>query len=135
MGSTAVPGLPAKPIIDILVEVADLGAVDALNPALEQIGYRPQGEKGIAGRRFFQKGGHLRTHHVHAFRLGDPNIARHLAFRDYLLAHPRVAFEYGQLKLSLAAQFRDHPAGYQAAKSDFVLEHEARALAWRARQG
>jgi GrpB-like predicted nucleotidyltransferase (UPF0157 family) len=63
IGSTAVPGLVAKPIIDILVEVHDMAALDRLNPAMEAIGYDCMGEYGIPGRRYYRKGGDHRTHH------------------------------------------------------------------------
>ncbi len=130
MGSTAVPGLPAKPIIDILVEVREVAAVDSLNAAMEAQGYAPQGEKGIPGRRFFQKGGNQRTHHVHVYRSGDAQVARHLAFRDYLRAHPDVCSEYSQLKSALAQAHHDSPLDYQTGKDAFLKLHEAKALAW-----
>ena len=98
VGSTAVPGLSAKPIIDILIEVSDLAAIDALNGDMETVGYEPKGEFGIPGRRYFQKGGDERTHHVHAFVSGDSNVTRHIAFSDYLRANPAVSKEYADLK-------------------------------------
>lgn len=130
MGSTAVPGLPAKPTLDILIEVNELARVDACNPAMQAQGYVPQGEKGIPRRRFFQKGGNARTHHVHVYQAGDAHVARHLAFRDYLRAHPGVCSEYSQLKQSLAALHVNSPVDYQAGKDAFIQAHEARALQW-----
>ncbi|HBL29092.1 MAG TPA: GrpB family protein, partial [Acidobacteria bacterium] len=103
MGSTAVPGLPAKPIIDLLLEVSDLQELDERTPELEALGYKAKGENGITGRRYFQKGGLQRTHHLHAFKTGDAQVVRHLAFRDYLIGHPEVAREYADLKMRLAA--------------------------------
>ncbi|MBU2514115.1 GrpB family protein [bacterium] len=83
IGSTAVPGLAAKPVIDMLVGVDDLSTLDLLNPDMEAIGYEPRGEFGIPSRRYFQKGGDARSHQIHAFLAGDDNITRHVAFRDY----------------------------------------------------
>ena len=82
-GSTSVPGLPAKPVIDILVVVGHIAPVDALSPRLIDLGYTPQGEYGIPGRRFFYKGTHeVRTHHVHVFADGHVEITRIRDFRD-----------------------------------------------------
>ncbi len=128
VGSTAVPGLAAKPIIDMVVEVTDLAALDALNADLERIGYEAKSEFGIAGRRYFRKGGDQRTHHVHAFVRGDLNIARHLAFRDYLRAHPGIRQEYGALKKSLAAQCAHDSDRYCAGKEAWILCVEALAM-------
>ena len=95
IGSTAVPGLAAKPIIDIMPVVRSLGAVDGSRAALELLGYEYLGEFGIPGRRYMRKGGDERTHQVHVFAQGDTvNITRHLAFRDFLRAHPDVCAEY-----------------------------------------
>ena len=99
VGSTSVPGLPAKPIIDILVVVDDIGQVDSLNPALIALGYEPQGEYGLPGRRFFTKGGDVnRSHQLHVFQHDHPEVSAMLDFRDYLRSHPSQAAEYGRLK-------------------------------------
>ncbi len=130
IGSTSVPGLLAKPVIDILIAVTDLDAVDLCIPALEARGYEAKGEYGLAGRRYFRKSDvrGVRTHHVHVYADTDPAIARHLAFRDYLRAHPDKAAEYGALKQALAGQGL---AGedYQTAKAGWVRRIEAEALA------
>ncbi|MCG7588116.1 GrpB family protein, partial [Photobacterium sp. OFAV2-7] len=102
IGSTAVEGLASKPIIDILVEVTDLNAVDLLTSELVSLGYEAMGEYGIAERRFFQKGGNNRTHHIHVFKAGDENGKLHITFRNYLIAHPEIAKEYGELKKKVA---------------------------------
>ena len=67
IGSTSAPGLAAKPIIDILIEVPDLAMVENKNSKLESSGYKVKGENGIEGRRYFQKGGIQRSHQVHVF--------------------------------------------------------------------
>jgi GrpB-like predicted nucleotidyltransferase (UPF0157 family) len=133
IGSTAVPGIYAKPIIDLLVEVDDLGRLDTLNPVMVGLGYVPKGELGITGRRYFSKdsGDGTRTHQVHAFVKASAGIQRHIAFRDYLIAHPATGDAYGALKRRLAVEFPDDIHGFAAAKHDFVQEHERRALAWK----
>ncbi len=132
IGSTAVPGLSAKPIIDILGEVKDIHRVDGLNEALSARGYLVKGENGIAGRRFFIKGAESeRTHHVHIFQKGNPEIAKHLNFRDYLLNHPQEVTAYGKLKESLAAR---HPADIEAyieGKTALVEELTQKAMNWK----
>ena len=89
IGSTAVEGLWAKPILDLMPVVTSLEAVDRLDPELEALGYQCMGEFGIPGRRYFRKGGDHRTHQLHVFQAGDrKNILRHLAVRGYLRACP-----------------------------------------------
>lgn len=100
IGSTSVPGLSAKPVIDILIEVANLEELDSLNQAMEGVGYTVRGENGILNRRYFTKGGNQRSHHIHAFATGDAQIIKHLAFRDYLIKHNDVAIQYALMKKS-----------------------------------
>ena len=128
IGSTSVPGLDAKPIIDILIEVTDLSALDALGNEMQAIGYESKGEYGIPGRRYFQKGGDDRTHQVHAFKYGDDNVTRHIAFRDYLRSHPAIAEEYAVLKKSIAETCDNDIDKYCDGKDAFVKHHEAIAM-------
>jgi GrpB-like predicted nucleotidyltransferase (UPF0157 family) len=130
IGSTSVPGLAAKPILDILVEAPNLRALDARDAAMEALGYEPMGEFGIPGRRYYRKGGDDRTHHVHAFATDDPGLARHLAFRDYLGAHPDVVAEYAALKQRVAATCEDDIERYMAGKDAFIQRVEAAAVEW-----
>jgi GrpB-like predicted nucleotidyltransferase (UPF0157 family) len=130
IGSTSVPGLQAKPIIDMLPIVVDITRVDRFNAAMQDLGYEGLGEFGIPGRRYFRKGGDDRTHQAHIFAHGDPGIERHLAFRDYLRAHPAVATAYGILKARLAQQFPEDIYGYMDGKDAFIKAHEQKALAW-----
>jgi GrpB-like predicted nucleotidyltransferase (UPF0157 family) len=133
IGSTAVPGLAAKPTIDILLIVGELQALDARNTNLAALGYQAKGEHGILGRRYFsKKEGDRHLFHIHAYAEGHADIERHLSFRDYLIAHPSAALDYQTLKQGLAAQFRETPAEYTAGKADFIREVERRAAAWRA---
>ena len=130
IGSTAVPGLMAKPIIDILLDVKDLGQLDAKSESFEELEYEVMGEYGIPGRRYFRKGGNNRTHHIHAFQKGDPNLIRHLAFRDYMIEHKNIAKEYGELKFNIAQRCKDNIVNYSDEKDAFVKYHEAKALKW-----
>ena len=132
IGSTAIPQTKAKPVIDILLEVVSLEALDQKAPVLEALGYESMGEFGIPGRRFFRRDDldGTRTHQVHSFEAGVPDVIRHLAFRDYMRAHPRLAEEYGELKEGLANAYRHDRTAYVEGKDAFVKEHERRALLW-----
>jgi len=130
IGSTAVPGLMAKPIIDIILGVKSLSQLDKQNSKLASLDYEGMGENGILGRRFFKKGGNNRTHQIHAFKSGDPHILRHLAFRDYLRAHKEIAIEYGALKFDIAQRCNNDIEQYCDEKDAFVKYHEAIALKW-----
>ncbi len=133
IGSTAVPGLPAKPVIDLMPLVSDIASVDRLAPAMAEAGYDAWGEYGIPGRRLFTKGGdEQRTHNVHIFQIGNPEATRHLDFRDYLRAHPAVARRYAELKSELARQFPNDIGAYNQGKDSFIKEMERRAREWRA---
>jgi len=116
IGSTAIPTIKAKPIIDIMVEVEDINKVDSYNKQMEELGYEALGEYGIPKRRFFQKGGNNRTHHVHIFEKGSPQIKRHIDFRNYLISHPKIAKEYSLLKENLAKKYRYDIEKYQKEK-------------------
>lgn len=128
-GSTSVPGLKAKPVIDMMCLVKDIGRIDASNERMRGLGYDVAGDWGIPGRRLFRKGGENRSHHIHFYQFGHPQIERHLVFRDYLRNHPEEAERYGQLKETLAGR-HDDTSCYSKAKKAFVQEMEQRALRW-----
>lgn len=130
IGSTSVNNLKAKPIIDIMPVVRDINQVDSFKTAMISIGYESKGENGITGRRYFQKGGDNRTHHVHIYELGNPQIERHLAFRDYLRAHPNDSKKYGDLKEELSQRFPYDVNSYIKGKEQFIFEIERKAIAW-----
>ena len=132
IGSTSVPGLMAKPVIDILIETSNVSELDAYDGVMEAIGYLPRGEFGIPGRRFYLKGLINRTHHIHAFNFDTSDVVRHIAFRDYLIANQSVAAEYGALKSELAVTCNNDNDTYCDGKEEFVQHHERKALAWRA---
>lgn len=128
-GSTAVPGLAAKPIVDMLVEVSDLKATrERIAPLLEAEGYdyfwRPTfGDDVPPFYAWFIKRdrpGGARTHHIHMVEAGFTEHSDRLLFRDYLLRHPDTARGYGELKLRLAAEHPHDRVAYTAAKSEFI---------------
>lgn len=129
IGSTSVPGLAAKPIIDIMVAVRSLEKIDSVAEAFSKIGYEYPGEFGITGRRYLRKGGDERTHQIHLFQMNDwNNIGRHLAFRNYLCTHEKERTEYAKLKIELAQKFPYDIDGYCDGKENFVREIEKLAL-------
>jgi GrpB-like predicted nucleotidyltransferase (UPF0157 family) len=133
IGSTAIETIYAKPIIDILIEVKDINKVDDRNSEIESLGYFAMGEFGISGRRFFRKDNYdgIRTHHIHTFEVGSPQIDRHLAFRDYLKSHPEAARKYSQLKQQLAQQYPTDIERYMDGKDGFIKEIDRKAADWR----
>jgi GrpB-like predicted nucleotidyltransferase (UPF0157 family) len=134
IGSTSIPGMRAKPIIDIMPVVSDIHQVDDFNEKMANLGYEARGENGIPGRRYFQKGGDHRTHHVHIYESGNPEIAKHLAFRDYLIAHPEDAEKYGALKQALAEQFPTDIESYIKGKDAFIKDTIRKAQLWAKRK-
>ena len=132
IGSTSIPGMKAKPVIDILLEVRVLERVDAFNEPMRRLGYEPRGEYGLPNRRFFPKtvNGH-RTVHVHTWQSGEPEIERHIAFRDFMIAHPVQAQEYGELKEALVSQYAGDRKAYISGKHDFCQEMERQAMNWQ----
>ena len=142
MGSTAVPGLPSKPVIDFLIGVTSLAEARAraIKP-LEAMGYHyiPEYEAFLPGELFFRKLGdkarHIPAYHLHVMEPSNPPWERFLAFRDYLRAHPRAARAYADLKRALAARCQDDIAAYRTSKHDFVEKATEKALAERRRGG
>ncbi|WP_080849004.1 GrpB family protein [Cytobacillus gottheilii] len=130
IGSTSVKGLSAKPIIDILPIVQNIHTVTLYNEAMIRLGYEPKGENGINGRRYFQKGGNCRTHHVHIFEEGSSDILRHISFRDYLRNHQDIKQEYAELKMKLAAAYPYDIDAYIKGKEQLVKRIERQALQW-----
>ncbi|MBN3938507.1 MAG: GrpB family protein [Nostoc sp.] len=131
IGSTAIPHIYAKPIIDLLVEVENIAKVDDHSLGMEALAYEVMGEFGIPGRRFFRKeNAGTRTHHVHIFTVRSPEVERHLAFRDYMIAHPEDAQKYSELKRKLAKQYPNDIIGYMDGKDGFIKEMQKKALVW-----
>jgi GrpB-like predicted nucleotidyltransferase (UPF0157 family) len=121
IGSTSVPGLSAKPILDMMLIVPRFTELDARTAALQSLGYEPKGELGIPGRLFFSKGADdARTHHLHAFEPGHSAIDAHRHFREFLKTHSSEAREYAMLKLRLAERHRNDIEAYMAGKDAFI---------------
>jgi GrpB-like predicted nucleotidyltransferase (UPF0157 family)/uncharacterized protein YciI len=132
IGSTSIPGIVAKPIIDIIPVVKNIQAVDKLTSSLEALGYESRGEYGMPGRRFFvKKQAGKKNFNVHIFEEGHPDIERHLRFRDYLLNHPEDASAYSKLKEKLVTQSPDDMEKYSWGKEDFIKATEIKAFLWR----
>ncbi|MEM1428193.1 MAG: GrpB family protein [Pseudomonadota bacterium] len=132
IGSTAVPGCVAKPIVDMLGLVRTLPAVDTRTAEFQRLGYEAMGPYGIAERRYFRKRAQdgRRTHHLHVFVDGSAGAQRHIAFRDYLRRHPEAARAYSDLKATLAAAPGATWDSYVDGKDAFVQEMERAALRW-----
>ena len=135
IGSTAVPGLVAKPVIDLLGEVGDLATVEAARPALEAAGWRWRGENGVAGRRYLTRDDPAtgtRTAHLHVHAAGDPMIPWHLAFRDRLRAEPETAELYAREKARCAARHPEDSGAYAVCKKAWTdrVAGEAEAMRW-----
>ena len=137
IGSTAVPGLPAKPIIDLLVGVRSLAQarVRCIKP-LQALGYNyiPEYEAFLPGELFFRRTGETIGHHLHVMEPTNPRWERLVVFRDHLRTHPRAARAYADLKRALAARCRDDIAAYRTAKHDFVEKATEKGLANRRRR-
>ena len=132
VGSTAIPGISAKPIIDILVEVNNIEKIDEFNKDMIEQGYIPKGQSGIPNRRLFIKGSEeLRISHIHVFQEEDTEIIRLLNFRDYMIAHPKEAQEYSQLKERLAREFPENIDGYIEGKDAFIKNIDKIAKIWK----
>jgi GrpB-like predicted nucleotidyltransferase (UPF0157 family) len=130
VGSTAVPGLAAKPIIDMLAGVQSLSHAAGCIEPLRDMGYDyvPELETDLPERRYFHKGpAGARTHHLHMVEVASDFWERHLLFRDYLRGHPETAHEYARLKRKLADEFGTDREGYTRAKTPFITTVEERA--------
>lgn len=131
IGSTAVPGLAAKPIIDIALIANDIEGLDNHQASMLALGYESWGEYGLPGRRYYPKGGDERTHQIHAYQYDSLyELGRHVAFRDYLREHPQAREEYAQVKRLAASANPTDIDGYCDDKDEFVKKIEKEALKW-----
>lgn len=127
IGSTAVPGLAAKSVIDLDVVLSSADALPCVVAGLAALGYVHEGDKGIPGRDAFRWPPGESRHHLYVCRPHAAELRRHLLFRDHLRAHPEICAEYAALKRALAAQFRHDRLGYSQAKTHFVSDVLKRA--------
>lgn len=131
IGSTAVKGLAAKPIIDIMVGLPDFSVADRLVPKIEALGYEyfKRYEDEMPYRRYFAKNlNDARTHQIHMVEIGGEFWKRHILFRDYLRQNPETADEYATLKMQLAEREWTDVNEYADAKTEFIksVENEAK---------
>ena len=119
VGSTSIPAMAAKPIIDIGIAVQNFEKATICIKPIEKLGYKYKGEYGIPRRHYFVKG-NPRTHHIHMVEVNSRDWETMLLFRDYLTQHSELAEEYVELKLKLAQQFPTNRQAYQDAKSQFI---------------
>ena len=121
VGGTAVPGLPAKPVIDLMVGVEDIERTGPAVAGLINLGYEyvPEFESQLPDRRYFRRGT-PESHHVHMVPMSSDFFVEHLLFRDYLRSHPQAAEEYGKLKRGLAGRFRFDRDAYRSGKVPFI---------------
>lgn len=119
VGSTSVPGVPAKPIVDILVGVRDFDEARGSVAPMTDLGYTYRGEDGIPRRHYFVKGD-PRTHHVHMVEVRSESWRVTLRFRDSLRRHPHLAREYAREKERLARAHADDREAYQREKDKIV---------------
>ncbi|PRS73762.1 GrpB family protein [Bacillus sp. LNXM65] len=119
IGSTAVKGLSAKPIIDIAIEIDDFLDGEQCVTALEGLGYSYKGTNVLPERHYFNKG-EPRTHQIHMYQTGNRYLLEQLNFRDYLRSNELVRSEYEQLKLNLSILNKNEKHKYAEGKTDFV---------------
>lgn len=131
IGSTSIPGLAAKPIIDMLIGVKHLADSPSFIPLLVGLGYhyKPEYEKDLPERRYLYKVEHGRdTFHLHMVEPDTAFFTRHIAFRDYLRTHPATMSAYASLKYDLAQKFGADREGYTDAKTDFIKDVERKSM-------
>lgn len=133
VGSTAIPGIRAKPILDLMPVVSDLVDLDACRSNLEALGYEWWGEYGLPGRRYCTKAEAVtgrRLVQLHCYKDGSAEITRHLAFRDYLRAHPHRAAAYDAIKSHCQVSYPDDSHAYADCKAAWIVKAETDALQW-----
>lgn len=136
IGSTAVPGLAAKPIIDLMPLVTKLADLDRERLRVEAFGYDWHGEFGISGRRYctLSDGSGDRIAQLHFFEVDSPQVRRHIAFRNYLRAHLEVASAYEREKRRARDLHPNDSHAYTDEKAGWIRDTEAKALLWFSEQ-
>lgn len=135
IGSTAIPGLAAKPIIDVQISVADFEPLDAYRFPLESLGYVFRADNAERTKRYFREPPGQRRTHIHVRRAGSFSEQFALLFRDYLRTHPDIVADYARLKERLAREYHEDRYGYTDAKGPFIWAAIAKADAWAQQTG
>lgn len=133
IGSTAIPGIAAKPVVDVMPVVRSEADLDPCRGPMEALGYLWRGEYGVPGRRYsvLERDG-KRLFHVHIYAEGNENIARQVAFRDYLRAHRDEALAYEAAKRAAAEAHPNDSMAYNDHKAGWIRACQERAGAWSA---
>lgn len=135
IGSTAIPNMPAKPIIDMLLECNDITEMENIKNKFQLLGYLYFSRQVVPHRSYFtRKYRDDIGFHLHFYERGDPQVKLHVSFRDYLIAHPEDAQAYAKLKLQLAEQFKDDMSKFVAGKDSFVQQIDIKAKIWNNRE-
>ncbi len=119
IGSTSIPDIVAKPIIDIGIAIANFEEGQRLIEPIQNLGYQYKGENGIPRRHYFVKGNPT-THHLHILEIDSDEWKKHITFRDSLRKNKELAEEYTRIKTELAEKFRNDRLAYTEGKTDFV---------------
>lgn len=135
IGSTAVPGLAAKPVIDIQVSVAELDPVEPFVTPLSRLGYLFRADNPDRTKRYFREPPGSRRTHIHVRRAGSFSEQFALLFRDFLRASAETAAEYEAVKRKYAVTYADNREAYVTAKDPFIWEIIKRAESWAAYTG
>jgi GrpB-like predicted nucleotidyltransferase (UPF0157 family) len=131
IGSTAIPNMPAKPVIDIMLACENLDAIDDITQKLNKLNYYNIRRQIIPHLSFFVRRQDEKIRfHLHIHERGSPQIKRHVNFRDYVTAHPLEAARYAELKMKLAEQFREDMNSYVFGKDKLVQEIDTKAKLW-----
>lgn len=134
IGSTSIPGIHAKPILDILGVVPSIEAFDRRQPDLESLGFVWKGEYGISGRRYcvlYDENEEVGLIHLHVFAESDHEVEKHLVFRNYLRAKPEASQRYEELKKKLADAHAGVRTNYSAGKSELIAQLLKEAFDWK----
>jgi GrpB-like predicted nucleotidyltransferase (UPF0157 family) len=137
IGSTAIPGIMAKPVVDLIPIVRSIERLDEMEGAIRSLDYKWFGEYGLPGRRYcclFDAKTSRRVFQLHCYQAGAKEVLRHLAFRDYLCAHPPIAKQYEDEKIRAAARRSDDVNAYNDEKNNWIKLVEKDALSWYARR-
>lgn len=135
IGSTAVVGLAAKPIIDLQISVKDINQIDELKEGLRAIGYVYRHDNPDLTKRYFRESEGMRRTHIHVRETGSWSEQFNLLFRDYLREHEDVRNEYERAKYELAEQFRNQRDRYVDGKTEIVWRIMMKANRWSQETG